>query len=102
MKFVSSRELRLHPSEVWRQLQREKDLVITVNGKPRGVLTATDEGNLEEVLATLRQQRALAAVAHLRQVAVSHSLDRIPDDRIERIIRTTRRRTRRASTRAAH
>ena len=63
MRFVSSRELRIRPGAVWSLLREHQDLVITANGKPIGVMTAVDEGNLEDVLATLRQGRAQSAVA---------------------------------------
>jgi predicted nucleic acid-binding protein len=43
MKFVSVRELRGRTAEVWRRLGKERELVITCNGKPIGILSATDE-----------------------------------------------------------
>ena len=90
MKFVSSRELRINPGSVWKRLRREKDLVITSNGKPVGVLTFADEGSLEDVLATLRQGRAQAAVAHMRRTAVSQGLNKLTDKTVRNIIRKTR------------
>ncbi len=91
MKFVSSRELRNNPGAVWKLLRQEKDLVITSNGKPVAVVTDAREDSLEEVLATLRQGRAQAAVAGMRRAAVSRGLDRLPQERIEAIIRKTRK-----------
>lgn len=90
MKFISSREFRIKPGAVWKRLRQEKDLVITFNGKPVGVLTFAGEDNLEDVLATLRQGRAQAAVAHLRQAAVACGLDTLTDDAIEGVIGQTR------------
>ena len=49
MKFVPTRALRISPGEVWRLLRQERDLVITSNGKPVGVLTLADEDSLEDV-----------------------------------------------------
>ena len=86
MRFVSSRELRIRPGAVWSLLRREKDLVITANGKPVGVLTAADEERLEDILATLRQGRAQAAVADLRRDAVRRGLTRVSDTQVEAII----------------
>ncbi len=88
---MSSRELRINPGAVWHLLRQEKDLVITSNGKPVAVLTDAREDSLEDVLATLRQGRAQAAVAGLRRAAVSRGLDRLPSDRIDAIIRKARR-----------
>lgn|SRR5262249_37141207 len=95
MKFVSSRELRINPGGVWKRLREEKDLVVTANGKPIGVLTAADEDGLEEVLTTLRQGRAQAAVAHLRRIAVARGLDALGEREVESVIRKTRRSRRR-------
>ena len=96
MKFVSSREFRINPGGVWKQLRQEKDLVITFNGKPVGVLTCAEEDNLEDVLATLRQGRAQAAAAHLRQAAIAHGLDTLSDEAITGIISQTRGKGRKA------
>jgi hypothetical protein len=90
MRFVSSRELRIRPGAVWSLLRREKDLVITANGKPIGVLTAADENGLEDTLATLRRGRAQAAVAGLRRDAVRRGLGRLTEDQGEAIIQKTR------------
>ncbi len=90
MKFVSSRELRINPGVVWKRLRQEKDLVITSNGKPVGVLTFAEEDNLEDVLGTLRQGRAQAAAIHIRRAAVAQGLDKLTDKTIQDIIRKTR------------
>jgi PHD/YefM family antitoxin component YafN of YafNO toxin-antitoxin module len=102
MRFVSSRELRIRPGAVWSLLRREKDLVITANGKPVGVLTAADEDRLEDILATLRQGRAQAAVVDMRRHAVRRGLTALSDAEVESIIGKARagRRRRAAGSRA--
>ncbi len=91
MKFVASRELRINPGAVWNLLRDEKDLVVTSNGKPIGVLTVADEDSLEDVLAILRQGRAQAAVVDLRRIAHDRALDRLTDEQVQEVIRKTRR-----------
>jgi PHD/YefM family antitoxin component YafN of YafNO toxin-antitoxin module len=95
MRFVSSRELRIRPGVVWSLLRAEQDLVITANGKPVGVMTAVDEGSLEDVLATLRQGRAQSAVARLRREATRARRDQVPTQEITRVIARARRAGRR-------
>jgi prevent-host-death family protein len=90
VKFVSSRDLRINPGGVWKRLREQKDLVITSNGKPVGVLTYADEDSLEDVLTTLRQGRALSATARIRQRATEKGLDRLSDHDIETIVQRTR------------
>lgn len=102
MKFVSSRELRINPGTVWKLLRQEKDLIVTSNGKPLGVLTVAEEEDLEDVLATLRRGRAQAAVARMRQAALGQGLDKLSDEAIEGIIRKARRAGRKAVAGAKH
>lgn len=71
MKFVSRHELRVSPRSLWRKLEQEKDLVITSNGRPIGVLTFASEDSLEDVLAALRAGRAQRAALTLRRAAVT-------------------------------
>ena len=70
MKFVSVRELRLKPGEVWKAAKAEKDLVITANGRPIAILTGVDEDTFEEELATIQRARALTALDRLHRVYV--------------------------------
>ena len=48
MRFVSVRELRGKSAAIWKELAEEKDLVVTSNGKPIALLSATSEELLEE------------------------------------------------------
>ena len=91
MKFVPTRALRINPGEVWRLLRQERDLVITSNGKPVGILTLADEESLEDVLATLRQGRAQAALAGIRRAAVARGLDRLTQRHVQAIVEKTRK-----------
>ncbi len=45
MKFVTVRDLRGKTAALWKQLEQEKELVVTSNGKPIAVLSATDENS---------------------------------------------------------
>ena len=50
MKFVTVRDLRGKSGQVWKDLARERDIVLTSNGKPVAILSAVTERNLEESL----------------------------------------------------
>ena len=90
MKFVSSRELRISPGAVWKKLEQEKDLVITSNGRPIGVLTAANEESLEDVLASLRAGRAQRAALNLRRTALARGLNKWSQKDIDNVIRKAR------------
>ena len=91
MDFVSVRELRSRSADVWRSLARERDLVVTSNGKPIAVLSATSGSTLEESLAALRQARAQIAVAAMQRRASETGADRMKLDEVNAEIGAARR-----------
>ena len=90
MNFVSVRELRSRSAAVWRSLAREKDFVVTSNGKPIAVLSATSASTLETSLAALRQARAQLAVAAMQQRAREAGADRLTLEEINAEISAAR------------
>jgi antitoxin (DNA-binding transcriptional repressor) of toxin-antitoxin stability system len=95
MKFVTARDLRLKPGEVWKRLLKEQELVVTLNGRPVALLTRTAEESLEDDLLALRRARAQAAVERMQRAAGASGLDKLPDREIEKVIAGTRRTRRR-------
>ena len=91
MRFVSVRELRSRSAAVWQKLAEEQDLVVTSNGKPIALLSATSENALEETLTTARRARAQAAVARLQQTSVQAGTDRLTLREVNVEIRKARR-----------
>jgi prevent-host-death family protein len=94
MKFVSVRELRNRTSQLWRDLEQERDLVVTSHGKPVAILSATDERSLERSLADIRRSRARAALAEIHRDAARRGLDRLSTEQIDaevQAVRATRR-----------
>jgi len=67
MRFISVRDLRSKMSSLWKLLPKEKELVVTRNGRPIAVLTAVSDDRLEESLSAIRRARAIEAVARLQQ-----------------------------------
>lgn len=91
MKFITIRDLKFKSSEVWRQLEAEKDLVVTSNGRPIAILTGINENNLEESLAAIRRSRAVLAVNKLQLQSVEQGKDKFSMDEIEAEIDAVRR-----------
>jgi prevent-host-death family protein len=91
VRFVTVRELRIKSGEIWRQLQKEGELVITSNGKPVAVLSNIEEKYLEEYLQNLRRVRAVLAVKNMQARAREKGLDKIKDAEIESEIKAVRR-----------
>ena len=91
MKFVTVRDLRGKTSELWKELQRERELVVTNNGKPIAIMSATDEESFETCLWTLRRSRASDALANLQRDAADRGLDELTPEDIEAEIKASRR-----------
>ena len=97
MKFLSVRDLRGNSARVWRELPGERDMVVTSNGRPVAVLTAVDEGNVEQSLAAWRQVRATQAIADIQRQSVQKGTDQISMDEIGGEIAKVRRQRRKRS-----
>lgn len=90
MKFVSVRELRLRPGQVWEQLNEDEEVVITANGKPIALVTGIRENDLMEEIDALRRARALLALDKIHRHSVHRGTDRLSDEEIETEIRAVR------------
>ena len=82
MKFVTVRDLRGKTSELWKDLDRERELVVTNNGKPIAILSATDEESFEACLWTLRRARAHDALSQIQRDAAARGLNALTGEEI--------------------
>ncbi len=95
MKFVSVREFKGKSGQVWEDLAREKDMVLTNNGRPVALVSAISEGNLEGSLAALRKARAILAVEEMQTRSLAAGTDKLSLREIEAEIAAVRRRRKR-------
>jgi prevent-host-death family protein len=96
MEFVTIRDLRLKPAEVWDKLRRQREIILTSNGRPVAVIAGVREDDVEETVAALRRARAQAAVSRLRRASAERGVDRLPAAEIESEIAHVRRERRAA------
>jgi len=95
MKFITVRELRGRSGHVWNKLARERDMILTSNGKPIAILSAVSEDTLEESLAAVRRARAVAAVEHLQRQSVQAGTDKLTSVEIAAEVQASRKARRR-------
>ena len=95
MKMISVRDLRTKSAQIWSDLKKEQDMVVTSNGKPVGILSVTNEDTLEQSLATVRRARAMAAVMRAQLESVRKGKDKMTLEQINRVIDQVRRKRRR-------
>ena len=95
MQFVSVRDLRSKSSEIWKKVRKERDLVVTSNGRPVAILSGVSENNLEESLNAIRTSRAIQAVENMQLAARRAHRDEMSDAEIEQEIAAVRKARRR-------
>ena len=90
MKFVSVRDLRNAPTEVWDALE-EGDLVLTANGRPKALVVRVDDDDLDATVVALRRARAQVAVTRMRTGARGSGAAGISQSDIDAEIKSARR-----------
>lgn len=91
MQFITARELKTQAAKVWRDLEKEQDLVLTHNGKPVAVISSLAEDDLEETLRDIRVHRGFRALKRLQQNAKAKGLDKLSMNEINAEIKAWRK-----------
>ena len=90
MNFFTVRDLRTSPKNVWETLNKEKEVVITNNGKPTALMIPINDINFDDVMATLRQVNVIRAVTRMQMNSIKAGLDKMSLDEINAEIAATR------------
>jgi len=90
MKFVTVRDFRTSPANIWRKLPSEQELIITNNGKPIALLTPLSDETLEDTISVIRRAKAVNAVKKMQEISVSSGNNKITPEKINTIIKETR------------
>jgi hypothetical protein len=93
---MSLRDLRNTPNKLWRSLQRDKAVALAVNGTPRALVLEIADGDLESLVALVRQIRAKDMLMRMRVQAATSGADKLSDAEIDAEIAATRRPARRS------
>jgi PHD/YefM family antitoxin component YafN of YafNO toxin-antitoxin module len=88
MQFVTVRDFRSTPKEVWEKLIREEELVITNNGRPTALLLNIPEGDFEETLQDVRRAKLLRVLEDAREEAAERGF--LTEEEIEAEIQACR------------
>lgn len=91
MEFVSVRDMRLRPGQVWRRLGKGGEIVVTSNGRPVAVMTGVTAAGVEDTLRALRLARFGQAIDKLREEARARGLNKMTMAEINREIQAVRR-----------
>ena len=91
MRFITIRDLRSKSAQIQRDLPKEKEMVLTSNGKPIAILSAISADRVEESLALIRRVRAMEAVEYMQRRSVEVGTDRVSLKEINKEIATVRK-----------
>jgi antitoxin (DNA-binding transcriptional repressor) of toxin-antitoxin stability system len=91
MKFISIRDLRNDTAGLRRDLQADREIVVTANGRPIAIMTRVDPDTVEEEILAIRRARVRSALSRMRDRARSEGLDRLTMDQIDDVVARARR-----------
>jgi PHD/YefM family antitoxin component YafN of YafNO toxin-antitoxin module len=91
MKIIPSRDLVASPAKVWKLLKSEGSVVITKDGKPRGILLPTSELTLLDDLQNQIRARARRAVSEIRRQAIRRGTDKLTGEEVASEIKAARK-----------
>jgi len=94
MKFVTVREFRNKTAQIRRDLEAEREVVLTANGRPFALLSRLDPDTVEDEIIAIRRARARVAIARMRAQAKAQGLDKMTMEEIDAIIADVRRKRR--------
>ncbi len=77
MKFIPSRDFRVRPGEVWKDLAKEKELVITSHGQPVAVIVPVTGENLEDKLRAIRLAEFQQTLSRIQRESVRKGTDKL-------------------------
>ena len=91
MKFVTIRDLRSKTAAIRKDLEQEREIVLTANGRPFAVMTPVGSDTVEDEIRAIRRARAKGAVERIRAQAKARGLDKLTMKEIDTLIAEARR-----------
>jgi antitoxin (DNA-binding transcriptional repressor) of toxin-antitoxin stability system len=90
MRFITVRDLRNNIARLRRDLAKEREIVVTANGRPFAVMTRVEPETVEEEILAIRRARAVAALGRTRVHSKATGLDKLTMDEIDNVIAEAR------------
>jgi hypothetical protein len=66
MDYLTARELRSTPKQVWAKLQEQGKLVLTNNGKPVAIMVQVDGTNLNQKIDLIEQVETMQVIKEMQ------------------------------------
>ena len=91
MKFIPSRDFRIRPGEVWKELKEHRELVVTSHGQPVALMVPVTGEDFEEKLRSFHAMELGRLVRKIQQDSVRKGTDKMTMEEIDEIIQEVRR-----------
>jgi hypothetical protein len=91
MDYVTVRDLRSTPRQVWEKLSRDGRVVLTNNGKPKAVMVEVDSATLDETLAVFEQAEVMRLLGSIHRDSIKNGTDQMSMDEINTQIAAVRK-----------
>lgn len=90
MKFIPSRDLRIQPGQVWKDLAKEGELVVTRHGQPVALMLPVSGEDLDRKLRMIRGAELWETVRQIQRESVVRGTDGMTREEIDQEIRRAR------------
>jgi hypothetical protein len=90
MDYISVRELRSAPKQIWDKLAQDGRLVLTNNGKPQALMLAIDGSTIDETLVAFEQAETMRLLNSIHLDSVKKGTDTMSLEEINAEIAATR------------
>lgn len=90
MEFVPYRLMRNQPKELRKKLEKQGELVVTVDGEPLAIMLQVPKGSIEDLVMLVSQVKAQLSVARIRQNARQNGTDQMTDEEINAVVQESR------------
>lgn len=91
MHFFTVRDLRSYQKNIWQTLADTHEVVITNFGKPSVLMLEINEFNMEEVIDSVRQAKAMRALNRLRSAANHNGTAKMTPQQIKEALARTKK-----------
>jgi len=90
MRFIPSRNLRIEPGKVWRELNDEGGLVVTSRGQPVAVMLPVSGENLDQTLRMVHRMRLAETMRKIQEESVRNGTNTLTMAEIDEEVRLAR------------
>jgi len=90
MKFVSVKDLRTSPADIWKKLPSEREMIITNSGKPIALITPINDEMFDDTVTAVRRAKALNAMKRMQEISVSLGNNKMTLEKINTVIKEVR------------